>query len=217
MRRKNNIMQKITPHLWFDKEAKEAVDFYVSVFPDSKITHTSVIHNVPTPTGDCDILSFELAGQPFMAINAGPLFKFNPSASFILNFDPSRDNSARKNLDELWEKLSKGGKTLMPLDKYPFSERYGWIQDRYGVSWQLILSDPKGDKRPFIVPALMFIGHNDGKAKEAIDFYCSVFKESKVGQMVPYPPGNPYGKEGNVMFADFRILDSWLAAMDSGQ
>lgn len=209
-------MQKITLHLWFDKEAKEAVNFYVSIFPDAKITQTSVINNVPTPTGDCDIISFELSGQPFMAINAGPLFQFNPSVSFILNFDPSRDKNARENLDALWEKLSQGGKALMPLDKYPFSERYSWIQDKYGLSWQLILSNPEGEERPFIVPSLMFIGHNDGKAKEAIDFYCSVFKESKIGQMVPYPPSNPYRAEGNVMFADFKLLDTWLAAMDSG-
>jgi predicted 3-demethylubiquinone-9 3-methyltransferase (glyoxalase superfamily) len=77
-------MQQITPHLWFDKNAKNAVDFYVAIFPDSKVSYTSVIHNVQTPTGECDILSFELAGQPFMAINAGPLFKFNPSISFLV-------------------------------------------------------------------------------------------------------------------------------------
>ncbi|HSB06128.1 MAG TPA: VOC family protein, partial [Thermodesulfobacteriota bacterium] len=144
-------MQKITPHLWFDKEAKEAAKFYTSIFLNSKITNTTTIHQVPTPTGDCDIVSFELNGHPFMAINAGPLFKFNPSISFIVNFDPSRDKSGRRNLDVLWGKLSQGGTALMPLDKYPFSERYGWIQDKYGLSWQLILSNPEGEERPAIV------------------------------------------------------------------
>lgn len=130
-------MRKITPHLWFDKEAKGAAKFYTSIFSHSKITNITRIHEVPTPTGDCDIVSFELNGQPFMAINAGPLFKFNPSISFIVNFDPSRDKNARNNLDVLWGKLSQSGTALMPLDKYPFSERYGWVQDKYGLSWQV--------------------------------------------------------------------------------
>src|SRR3989344_3036729 len=99
-------MQKITPHLWFDKEAKEAAQFYVSTFGNgSKVTNTTVLHD--TPSGDCDIVSFNLEGQSFMAISAGPYFKFNPSVSFMLNFDPSRDNNARDNLDALWNKLSE--------------------------------------------------------------------------------------------------------------
>ncbi len=104
---------KITPHLWFDNEATEAAEFYASVFPDSKITHVTTLHN--TPSGDTDIVSFELAGQSFMAISTGPLFTFNPSVSFIVNFDPLRDKSARENIDALWEKLSQGGTILMPL------------------------------------------------------------------------------------------------------
>ena len=75
-------MPKITPHLWFEKEAKEAAAFYCSVFPDSKITRESAIRGVPTPSGDCDIVSFELAGQPYMGISAGPMFKFNEAISF---------------------------------------------------------------------------------------------------------------------------------------
>jgi predicted 3-demethylubiquinone-9 3-methyltransferase (glyoxalase superfamily) len=132
-------MQKITPHLWFDKEAKQAAEFYVSVFPNSKITNASVIHD--TPSGDCDIVSFNVLGYSLMAISAGPIFKINPSISFMINFDPSRDPEARKKIDDIWNKLSEGGKELMPLDKYPFSERYGWIQDKYGVSWQLIYTN----------------------------------------------------------------------------
>src|SRR3990167_7399603 len=93
-------MQKITPHLWFDKEAKEAAEFYVSVFGrSSKVTSTTTIHN--TPSGSVDIVSFELAGYEFMAISAGPLFKLNPSISFILSFDPSKDKNAENNLDKL--------------------------------------------------------------------------------------------------------------------
>jgi predicted 3-demethylubiquinone-9 3-methyltransferase (glyoxalase superfamily) len=180
-------MQKITPHLWFDREAKEAAEFYTSLFPDSKITNITTLHD--TPSGSVDVVSFALSGQPFMAISAGPLFRFNPSVSFIVNFGPSRDKNAWENLDKLWEKLSQGGAALMPLDKYPFSERYGWLQDKYGLSWQLILSNPEGEERPFIVPSLMFVGKVCGKAEESTNFYMSVFKNSRRGTVARYPKG----------------------------
>src|SRR5688572_16947564 len=130
-------MQKIVPHLWFDREAKEAAEFYASVFPDSKVTSVYTLHD--TPGGDADVVAFEIAGYQFMSISAGPLFKFNPSVSFFLNFDPSKDKDAKENLKALWEKLSEGGKVLMELQEYPFSKLYGWLEDKYGVSWQLIL------------------------------------------------------------------------------
>lgn len=210
-------MQRITPHLWFDKEAQEAAEFYVSVFPNSEITHISTIRDVPTPTGDCDIVSFELYGQPFMGIKAGPIFRFNPSISFIVNFDPSREKDADKDIDAVWDKLSQGGTILMPLERYPFSERYGWIEDRYGLSWQLILTNPEGEERPEIVPALLFTGDKCGKAEEAIDFYLAVFKESRRGALVRYGAGQEPDKEGTTMFADFKLLGTWLAAMDSAR
>ena len=206
-------MQKITPHLWFDKEAKEAAGFYASLFPNSKITNVTRIRN--TPSGDCDVVSFELSGQPFMAISAGPFFKFNPSISFILNFDPSKDNRARENLDVLWNKLSQGGTVLMELGKYPFSERYGWVQDKYGLSWQLILTNPEGGERPFITPSLMFVGAVAGKAEEASNFYLSVFRDSKRGAIAHYPKDMEPDKEGMIMFTDFMLGNQWLAAMDS--
>ncbi len=206
-------MQIIIPHLWFDQEAREAAEFYTSVFPDSRITHTSTLHD--TPSGDTDIVSFELGGQSFMAISAGPLFKFNPSVSFFVNFDPSRDPNARQNLDVMWDKLSQGGTALMPLQEYPFSKHYGWIQDRYGLSWQLILTEPEGEERPFIVPSLMFVGAVAGRAEEAINLYLSVFNNSKMGAIHRYGPGQEPDQEGTVMFADFMLAGQWFAAMDS--
>src|SRR5436309_622815 len=140
-------MQKIIPHLWFDTEAKEAAKFYTSLLPNSSVTNVTTIHN--TPSGDCDIVSFDLAGQPFMAISAGPIFKFNPSISFHIKCKTVEE------VDRLWGKMSPGGKVLMELGEYPFSKRYGWIQDKYGLSWQIIHA---GD-RPFtqtIVPVLMY-------------------------------------------------------------
>ena len=206
-------MQKITPHLWFDKEAREAAEFYTSLFPDSKVTNITTLHD--TPSGDSDIVAFQLAGQSFMAISAGPLFKFNPSVSFFVNFDPSRDQDARNNLDRMWERLSEGGTALMPLDKYPFSERFGWVQDKYGLSWQLILTDPEGEERPVIVPSLMFVGEVAGRAEEAIHHYLSVFRNSKLGAIAHYGAGQEPDKEGTVMFADFMLEGEWFAAMDS--
>ncbi|OGY46530.1 MAG: hypothetical protein A3A24_03810 [Candidatus Buchananbacteria bacterium RIFCSPLOWO2_01_FULL_46_12] len=114
---------KITPHLWFDTQAKEAAEFYVSVFPNSKIINITTLHD--TPSGDCDVISFELTGQPFMAISAGPLFKFNEAISFIV------DCKTQKEIDYYWEKLSA----------VPEAEQCGWLKDQYGLSWQIVPSD----------------------------------------------------------------------------
>lgn len=213
-------MQKIIPHLWFDKEAKDAAAFYASVFPKSKVIDVTQLHG--TPSGDADIVRFEVWGQSFMAISAGPYFKFNPSISFMVNFDPllfgdpaTRDNDARNKLDEVWNKLVVGGSVLMPLDKYPFSERYGWLQDKYGLSWQLILTDPNGEPRPPIIPSALFVGSKCGKAEKAINFYVSVFKNAKVGALNRYGKDQAPDKEGSVMYADFMLENVWFAAMDS--
>ncbi|MFJ5713064.1 VOC family protein [Neobacillus sp. NPDC093127] len=208
-----NSNQKIVPHLWYDKEAKEAAEYYTFIFPDSKITDVTSIHD--TPSGDSDIVTFELWGQKFMAISAGPYFKINPSISFVVNFDPSREKDAREKIDEVWNKMSEGGTVLMPLDQYPFSERYGWIQDKYGLSWQLILTKPEGEERPAIVPSFLFVGDKCGIAEEAISFYLSVFKNANQGLIVRYPKGMEPDKEGSIMFSDFSIENQWFAAMDS--
>ncbi len=146
-------MHNIIPHLWFDTEAKEAVDFYVSLLPNSHITTIKTLHD--TPSGDCEVLSFELSGQKFMAISAGPYFKFNPAISLLLNFNQAKDSNALAKLDELWKKLMVDGIELMLLEEYPFGDRCGWVQDKYGLSWQLSLTNSTDDESPFISPALM--------------------------------------------------------------
>src|SRR5437762_429657 len=130
--------QKITPNLWFDGNAKEAVEFYVSAFPDSKVVST-MYYPKTAEEGLADfqlnmagkelVLDFELGKQRFSAINAGPEFQLNSSVSFMVNFDPSHDELARERLDELWGKLIENGKALMPLNAYSFSKRYGWVKD----------------------------------------------------------------------------------------
>jgi predicted 3-demethylubiquinone-9 3-methyltransferase (glyoxalase superfamily) len=207
------IGQKVVPHLWFDKEAKEAAGFYVSIFPNSKMMGVTTIQD--TPSGDSDMVTFELWGQQFMAISAGPYYKLNPSISFIVNFDPSREKDASEKINEVWNKLSEGGNVLMPLGQYPFSERYGWIQDKYGMSWQLMLTNPEGEERPEIIPSLLFVGDQCGKAEEAIQFYLSIFKDAKQGLLARYPQGMEPDKEDTIMFAEFMLENQWFTAMDS--
>jgi predicted 3-demethylubiquinone-9 3-methyltransferase (glyoxalase superfamily) len=202
------MSQKIVPHLWFDREAIEAVEFYTSIFPDSLILSRYKLHN--TPSGDCDLLRFQLMGFEFMAISAGPLFKINPSISFTIRCQ----NIGM--VDALWEKLSPLGQALMPLDRYFFSERYGWIQDRYGVSWQLIFTR-EVDRGRHVLPSLLFTKEKSGKAKEAIDFYLSVFRNARMGTLMLYPEDTPYGqKKGDVMFAEFFLENILFTAMDGG-
>ena len=114
------LARPITPHLWFDTQAKEAAEFYCSVFPDSRITSIRTIRD--TPSGDCDVVSFELSGQPFMAISAGPLFRFNEAISFMIYC------KTQEEIDYYWKKLSA----------VPEAEQCGWLKDRYGLSWQVV-------------------------------------------------------------------------------
>ncbi len=199
-------MQKITPHLWFDKEAKQAADFYVSTFPKSKIKSTVVLRN--TPSGSVDIVTFELLGLEFQAISAGPLFKFNPSVSFHVTC------KTKEEVDDLWKKLSPGGEALMELGAYPFSERYGWVQDKYGLSWQIIYTSG-ADVKQKITPAIMFVGGVCGKAEEAIRFWASVFPAAKVEMLQRYGKGEEPGKEGTVKYAAFSLFGQEFGAMDS--
>lgn len=115
------MMQKIIPHLWFDTQAKEAAEFYVSVFGEgSKVLNVQELHD--TPSGDVDVVSFVLRGQEFMAISAGPLFKFNESVSFVVRCDTQEE------IDYFWSKLSA----------VPEAEQCGWLKDKYGLSWQIV-------------------------------------------------------------------------------
>lgn len=106
----------------------------------------------------------------------------------MVNFDPSKDaNAEKKNLKWLWDQLAEGGTPLMELQEYPFSKLYGWIQDKYGLSWQFILTNPEGEERPFIIPSMMFVQDMAGRAEEASDFYLSVFNDTKRGLIARYP------------------------------
>jgi predicted 3-demethylubiquinone-9 3-methyltransferase (glyoxalase superfamily) len=205
-------MQKITPSLWFDKSAEEAMNFYTSIFSKAKIISIKRYPDeAPAPVmegmeGRVLTGIFELEGYRFMALDGGPLFTFNPSVSFFVN------RKTQEEIDALWEALSESGETLMPLGQYPFSDWYGWIQDRYGLSWQLMLA---ADDEQKIVPSMLFVGEKCGRAEEAINFYASVFNDSEVIDVVRYEAGSEPEKEGSLMFGDFKLDGQRFAAMDS--
>ena len=200
------MQQKITPHLWFDKEAKEAAEFYTSIFSDSRIKETVVLRN--TPSGDTDIVTIDLFGQEFTLISAGPLFKFNPSVSFLVACRNKEET------DRYYSQLSQGGKVLMELGTYPFSERYAWIMDKYGLSWQLMSFGNRPIKQR-IIPTVMFVGKVAGKAEEAVNFYASVFHNAAVGEIMRYGKGEEPDVEGTIKHVSFTLEGEEFAAMDS--
>ncbi len=199
-------MQKITPHLWFDKEAKEAAEFYTSIFRDSKIKNTTTLHD--TPSGAVDVVTIELLGQEFMLISAGPYFKFTPAVSFLVACN------TKEEVDVLWRQLSEEGTALMDLGEYPFSEKYGWVKDRYGLSWQVMFMGDRTIKQK-ITPTLMFVGEQCGKTEEAINFYASVFHNTEIGDILRYGKGEGPDKEGTIKHAAFTLEGQEFAAMDS--
>jgi len=204
------MKQKITSHLWYDKEAKEAAEFYTSIFRDSKIKDITTLHNVPTPSGDTDITTIDLLGQEFTLISAGPLFKFNPSVSFLVI------GNTKEEVDALWKELSQGSTALMELGAYPFSERYGWTQDKYGLSWQVMFAGDR-EVRQRIIPTLMFVSKVVGKAEEAIKFYVSVFHNATVGGVDRYSKGEEPDVEGTIKHASFTLEGQEFAGMDSAR
>ncbi len=212
-------MQKINPFLWFDTRAEEAANYYVSVFSSisgknsgSKDSVIDVVSRYgeagPGKKGSVMIVTFHLLGQEFIALNGGPVkdFTFNASLSFFINCD-SLDE-----INTLWTKLSDGGKVLMEFKKYPFSEKYGWLQDKFGISWQLNLS-PGSQK---IALLLMFVRELNGKAQEAINYYTSIFRNSGVTRVARFGPGEG-GTEGAIKHSVFTLNGQNFMAMDGGK
>jgi len=199
-------MSKIIPHLWYDKEAKEAVHFYLNLFDNSEIKNTTIIKD--TPSGDSEIINFVLAGQDFAAISAGPYFKFNPSISLMVYCETFEE------IDRKWEVLSEGGIELMPLMEYPFSEKYGWVQDKYGLSWQLMYNTDKTSIQK-IIPNLLFSNVVCGKTEEALSYYIQIFKNSKIDFLSRYTEGESNNKNARINYSSFKLYDYNFSAMDN--
>ncbi len=206
-------MKKITPFLWFEKNMKEITDFYISVFPGTRLLGAGgELDN--TPSGTVQMASLEIFGTKFDLMTAGPYLPFNPTVSFII-FCENTDE-----VDMLWEKLSKTGKVLMDIAAYPFAEKYGWVQDQYGVSWQIMFASSMKDLKSLqkVTPTLMFAGDVCGRAEEAVNFYTSVFHNSSINYSMPYDGSEPVDDvRAKIKHAGITIENFHVTIMDSGK
>lgn len=206
-------MQKVFPFIWFETQALEAAKWYIQIFPESKL-----ISNVKlpgTPSGEANALTLSLWGREIQFISAGKFFERNPSFSYMV---------ACKTVEEVnvfWKKLSEGAEVMMALDEYPFSKRYGWLKDKYGVSWQIMHDAGRAVQR--ITPSLMFTQDLAGKAEAAMNYYCETFKASGKkagvidGHVARYGAGQAPDKEGTLSYARFQLDGNEFVVMDSAQ
>lgn len=186
----------IYPCIWCNDNAVEMAEKYLSIFPESAIVDVNPW-----------VVVITCHGQRIMLLNGGEMFRPNPSLSLMyLTTD-------EKETEEIYSKLIDGGKDLMPLDSYPFSSKYAWVEDRYGVSWQLYTGN-ESDIIQRIVPTLMFVGDKNGKAEKAIDFYTTLFPNSEKRGILRYS-GSEGETPGNVQHAEFKINNYLLMIMDS--
>lgn len=185
----------IYPCLWFAENAKTAADFYCHVFSGEISAESEVV------------VDLSLFGQKIMLLNGGPYFKKNASVSFTIIAETEEE------VELYWKQLSENGIVLMPLDSYPWSKKYGWVKDQYDVTWQLYLGETIAEQK--IVPTLMFLHENNGKAESAMELYTSIFLNSKIKSILYYDENKAEEIEGNVQHAYFSINDYAVFCMDS--
>ena len=200
----------LVPCLWLNGGAEEAAAFYVETFGNGRLIARTLFpraadNPVGMPPGSLMSVEFEVYGQRFTAVNGGPQFVVNPSISFFVRVDSSAQ------AEHLFAALSRGGETLMPLGAYPWSACYGWVADRFGVSWQVMAA--AGNSEPAIAPALMFCGAQFGNAMPAIDSLCGIFPSSQVVEVERFAPDEDGA--GAVKQARFALSGHGFMAMDS--
>lgn len=189
------MTSQIYPCLWLDNQARPAAEFYCSLFSNSSIITESSL-----------AVQIEIEGSKILCMNGGPMFKINPSISLFVTCRTNEE------IEDLWSKLSAGGMAMMPLGSYPWSEKYGWVADRFGMTWQLMLDEPDTGQQK-IVPLLLFVGDQFGKAGQAIETYTSIFQKSAVHHLELYKEGEP-SPAGSLKFGRFSLRGSQFAAMD---
>ncbi len=206
------MKQKIVPSLWFDRHAEEAAKLYASLFANSRVERVIratkagfEFHGIPD--GQVLTVEFKIEGFRFVGINGGPIFKPNPSISFFVSC------RSRDEVDRIWARLKDGGQVRMELGEYPFSQRYGWVDDKYGFSWQLGFSPEAADQK--VTPTLLFVGPQCGKAEAAARMYTGVFRNSSVGEIMRYGKGEEPEREGSVRYMTFTLEGQRFSAMDS--
>lgn len=185
----------IYPCIWFDNNAQEAADFYCGVFNDARLLASNSM-----------ITRFSAGGTSFMLLNGGTKYAPTPAVSYFVYCDGEAE------IDRLYETLKEGGKILMPLDTYDWSPRYAWIEDKYGVNWQLDVEAINNSQK--IVPNLLFVNEKNTCVKEAREKYMSVFKNNMALMEMVYPP--PAGMPaGSLLFAQFKLNGFIMNAMSS--
>lgn len=191
------MKKQITPCLWFNDQAKEAAELYCSVFKESKITAQSPI-----------VTEIEVSGQQFILLDGGPKYQPNPSISFYYICENEQE------LDNIWKCFEKDGNVMMPLKKYQWSEKYGWITDKFGISWQLALGKMSevGQK---ITPYFMFTGKQYGRVDEAIEHYTSILKNGSIDEILRYGANELPDKEGKVKHAQIKIDGQTFMLMEN--
>lgn len=188
----NNL---ITPCIWFDDKARQAAELYCGAFGDSAIESENPF-----------LVVFSLRGERFWGLNGGPIYKPNPSISIFARLDSAEE------VERVAASLSNEGKFLMPLGEYPWSSRYAWLEDRFGVSWQLFFGADETSRH--FSPTMMFTGENAGRAEDAIGFYSAIFDNSSTISLSRYEPGEP-DVAGTIKHGIFRLGDNVMRAMDS--
>jgi predicted 3-demethylubiquinone-9 3-methyltransferase (glyoxalase superfamily) len=183
------------PCLWFDGNAKQAAEFYCSVFEQAKI-----LQETPMVT------TFEIRGTKFMGLNGGPMYKINSSISFFVYCGSEQE------IDRLYKIFTEGGSVLMPLGAYNWSKKYAWVIDKFGVNWQLDIDDIRSEQK--IVPTLLFANQKNESVKSAVTHYQSVFSNSKILLEAPYGADSQL-PAGTLLFAQMKLSDFILNAMSS--
>ncbi len=203
-------MAHLIPHLWFNRNAAEAAVFYTRLIPNSSFNAPETIHD--TPSGDVEVSMVTLGGLGFQFLSAGTEFRFTPAISFRI------DCASAAEVERIAGALLEGGSALMPLGAYPFSGRYAWVADRFGLNWQVMLTDvhPRINlAAPTVTPTLMFVGTNAGHAEAAIRHYAGLFPGATVGEVDRYQAGEAPDAPGTVRQVGFQLAGVNFAAMDS--
>lgn len=188
---------KIHTCIWYNNTAQEAVKLYASAFGEVKMVSDSGM-----------VVMFEIKGLPIMGVNGGDNFRPTPAFSYYVSFDTEQET------EKAWDILVEEGKTLMALDKYDWNSKYGWLEDKYGVSWQL-WTGPFSKAEQKVVPGLMYCNKVQGKAEEAINLYTSLFPDSSRGMTANYPDETPE-IAGQIVHAEFTLNNVLFKAFDSG-
>ena len=193
------MKQQITPCLWFNNQAKEAAAFYSSQFKNAKIVAQSPV-----------VSEIEVSGQTITLLDGGPMYQPNASISFFYICETPEE------MKSTWEAFAKEGSVLMPLDKYDWSEQYGWLNDKFGISWQFSLGkiEDVGQK---VTPSLLFVGDQYGRAEEAINYYSSIFKNAVLDGILRFGKNESPEQEGKVKHAQLGLNGQKFMFMDSAQ